>query len=48
MPGKGFGSGWNSCYLNDQPLSWDAFWAEGSPWLTDGAARVRFSLKPAT
>lgn len=46
LPWKGYGSGWSSCEVNGQPLTWQAFWAEGSPWLTEGAARVRFVLEP--
>ncbi len=25
-------------------ITWDAFWASDSPWLVNGAARMRFTL----
>lgn len=30
----------------DEPVTWQAFWADGSPWLArDGVARMSFTLR---
>ena len=46
QPSKG--SGWGRDTKHDsEPVAWDDVWAPGSPWLVDGKARVRFTLKAA-
>lgn len=38
------GSGWGDP-IHDEPVAWESFWADGSPWLArDSVACVRFTL----
>lgn len=41
---RGFGWG-NSMAEDGEAVTWEAFWAEGSPWLHNGVARGRFTLR---
>lgn len=46
QPSKG--SGWGRDNEHEgQPVAWCEFWAPGSPWLVNGKACVRFTLKAA-
>ena len=45
------GSGWGEIFIKEapehggQPITWDGFWAEGSRFMHNGAARVRLQLR---
>lgn len=43
-PARGTSKGKREIKRDGHTITWDAFWASDSPWLVNGAARMRFTL----